>query len=111
MAMPNSDAQPPVIRRSFTLPPTLSDAARSRGSGRNSPDPSVETLFVHHAGKIVAFSPSLGYARSRSASLAASTPEDEPVGTLPWASKTERTIAAGKPTGLLPCPLGMLTAR
>jgi hypothetical protein len=82
------------LHRSFTLPTNLGDTHRSPTTP-TSPDPkTIETLFEHPNGKIVSFSPPLPLGGSR-ASLSPIGTEDELIGVLPWASHTERTIAAG----------------
>ncbi|MCJ1471635.1 hypothetical protein MMC13_000275 [Lambiella insularis] len=86
----------PQFRRSFTLPPKLPDAHRSRSYGKEADRNAVEILFAHHTGRIVSFSSGEIYSRSRSGSLAKAGGETGPVGSLPWASVTEKTLAAGK---------------
>ncbi|KAL6721299.1 hypothetical protein ACLMJK_000401 [Lecanora helva] len=83
----------PSIRRSFTAPiGTTKSAARiTRGPGDD-----AETLYTHSAGKIISFTHSSNAARRHSSvSNGRAEFQEEPSGTLPWASTTERTIAAG----------------
>lgn len=82
---------PPTIRRLFTAP--LPKTSRSI---RDLAEEDAETLYAHNAGKIVSFSPPIsGTRRHSSVEQGHVALQDEPVGTLPWASATERTIAAG----------------
>ncbi|KAI4156448.1 MAG: hypothetical protein LQ340_000263 [Diploschistes diacapsis] len=92
---PSTPAHHPSIQRSFTLPPKLSRSPKSPVTPKSPEGAGVETLFIHHRGKIVSFTTSLGGERSRSASVASTTRQNEPVGALPWRSQTERTVAAG----------------
>ncbi|KZF21864.1 hypothetical protein L228DRAFT_239797 [Xylona heveae TC161] len=83
----------PGLRRSCTLPLKLSDS--SRRASKSSEDPVIETLFVHHSAKVVSFSPpSHVLRRPTTPDYGAADPEDQ-VGTLPWNSTVERTMAAG----------------
>ncbi|KAL8684048.1 MAG: hypothetical protein Q9186_000078 [Xanthomendoza sp. 1 TL-2023] len=88
--------QPPTIRRSFTTPTRSSRTPRASPTTREIAEEEAETLYAHNAGKIVSFNPPYtGTRRHSSVEQAHSAIQDEPVGTLPWASATERTIAAG----------------
>jgi len=83
----------PLIRRSFTAPIRSTKATNPI---REAQADGAETLYAHHAGKIVSFTTSNNSARRHSSvSDGKSDLRQEPVGTLPWASSTERTIAAG----------------
>lgn len=83
---------PPFIRRSFTAPIRSS---RSIPSAEESVD-GAETLYAHGAGKIVSFNnPTSLTQRHSSISDGRAEFQEEPVGTLPWFSTTERTLAAG----------------
>ena len=93
---PESSGSPHFLRRSFTAPIRSTGFARATEPPRQTGGQTVETLYTHNAGRIVSFEAyssvirrhsSLGYGRLDQ--------QDEPVGTLPWASSTERTIAAG----------------
>lgn len=92
---PENTIYPHVMRRSFTAP-TI-----SRGLARTPPnrEPAIEgaeTLFAHPAGKIVSFTTFSTSTRRHSSFIPERTSlQDEPSGTLPWASATERTLAAG----------------
>ena len=83
----------PFIRRAFTAPIKI---ARQALPSQEAEAQGAETLFAHNAAKIVSFSTSTGMGR-RHSSISDSRSEvtEEPTGTLPWASLTERTIAAG----------------
>ena len=82
----------PFIRRSFTAPIR---------SSRSIPLPEetvdgAETLYAHGAGRIVSFNNPTSLARRHSSiSNGRAELQEEPVGTLPWFSTTERTLAAG----------------
>ncbi|KAL8869484.1 MAG: hypothetical protein Q9174_004240 [Haloplaca sp. 1 TL-2023] len=93
---PDHSHAPPSFRRSVTLPYRLIESSRTSPSSHDASRQSAETLYAHNAGKIVSFSPpSAGTKRHSSVDQGHSALQDEPVGTLPWASITERTIAAG----------------
>ncbi|KAL8941649.1 MAG: hypothetical protein Q9216_002111 [Gyalolechia sp. 2 TL-2023] len=86
----------PAFHRSFTAPSRSGDSPRSSPSTRQAVEEEAETLYAHNAGKIVSFNPPFnGTRRHSSVEQGYSALQDEPVGTLPWASPTERTIAAG----------------
>ncbi|KAL8793631.1 MAG: hypothetical protein Q9195_003783 [Heterodermia aff. obscurata] len=86
---PDNAHSPPIIRRAFTVPTRLSSAARSPTEAGAQ---GAETLFAHPRCRIVSFNSGL----KRPSSAGRDQHESaEPVGTLPWASTTERTIAAG----------------
>ncbi|KAL8674518.1 MAG: hypothetical protein Q9168_001110 [Polycauliona sp. 1 TL-2023] len=89
---PNGTAdQPPPFRRLFTAP-----LPKTSPSSRDLAEEAAETLYAHHAGRIVSFSPPLSATRRHSSVEQGHVVlQDEPAGTLPWASATERTIAAG----------------
>ncbi|KAL9041808.1 MAG: hypothetical protein Q9214_003980 [Letrouitia sp. 1 TL-2023] len=97
LAAPSTPDNPqahPSIRRSFTLP------NRPNSSPKSSPPAgaagAIDTLYTHHAARIVFFSPMVGGPRRHSSvEQGHSAQEKDPVGILPWASLTERTIAAG----------------
>ena len=93
---PESSGSPHLLRRSFTAPIRSTGFPRATEPLRDTGGQRVETLYTHPTGRIVSFEAypsatrrhsSLGYGRLDQ--------QDEPVGTLPWASTTERTIAAG----------------
>ncbi|KAL8785740.1 MAG: hypothetical protein Q9213_003207 [Squamulea squamosa] len=89
--LPPTPDQPPTIRRLFTAP-----LPRTSPSTKDISDEDAETLYAHNAGKIVSFSPPItGTRRHSSVEQGHVALQDEPIGTLPWASATERTIAAG----------------
>jgi len=82
-------------RRATTLPSKL--FGRGQSPGGDAAAQSVETLFVYNAAKVVSFSagtvmPSAG---SRPSSSASSGGGIDQIGTLPWASPTERILAFG----------------
>ena len=89
---PERAIQPPFIRRSFTAPiRSLRSAPLSDGTVDG-----AETLYAHAAGKIVSFTnPASLPQRHSSISNGRAELQEEPVGTLPWFSSTERTIATG----------------
>ncbi|KAL9578189.1 MAG: hypothetical protein Q9212_005877 [Teloschistes hypoglaucus] len=96
---PNVSHAPPVFRRSATDPTRLNKSPRPSPSpsSRETAGKSAETLYTHNAGRIVSFTPPFNSARRHSSfDQGISALQDELVGTLPWASATERTIAAGK---------------
>ncbi|KAL9613067.1 MAG: hypothetical protein Q9167_002366 [Letrouitia subvulpina] len=95
---PDNPPSHPSIRRSFTLPDKLNSSPKFSPS----PSPStgvagaIDTLYTHHAARIVFFSLMVeGPRRHSSVEQGHSAQEKDPIGTLPWASLTERTIAAG----------------
>lgn len=93
---PDRPQAPPAFHRSFTVPSRAFDSPRSSPTARQAVEEEAETLYAHNAGKIVSFNPpSSGTRRHSSVEQGYSALQDEPVGTLPWASATERTMAAG----------------
>lgn len=89
---PERASHPPLIRRSFTAPIRSS---RSVPLSDGTVD-GAETLYAHVAGKIVSFNNPTSVARRHSSiSNGRAELQEEPIGTLPWFSTTERTIAAG----------------
>ena len=102
---PDRAPQQPPIRRSFTAP-IRSSKSRFPISEEAAED--TENLFAHNACKIVSFSTSSSYiTKHSSVSDGRSESQDEPVGTLPWRTTTERTIAAGKVKCLVVLPIIM----
>ncbi|MCJ1416742.1 hypothetical protein MMC32_003080 [Xylographa parallela] len=85
----------PLLRRSFTLPPRLANVQQPQSYARSADSDTIVTLFAHPSSKIVKFSPSSNYTKPRSNSHARVDQEDGPIGTLPYASHVERTLAAG----------------
>ena len=96
-ATPENVAPPmPSMRRAFTVPTKLTDHIRARGLTHEAEEQEAETLFAHSSARIVSFSPLLTTSKLRSSpGRGRAEHDDEPIGTLPWASSTERTIAAG----------------
>lgn len=91
---PDRAPQPPAIRRSFTAP---IKSSRSRFPISEEAAEDTENLFAYNACKIVSFNTSSNYATKHSSvSDGRAESQDEPVGTLPWRTTTERTIAAGE---------------
>ncbi len=86
--MESSSPVTPTVRRSFTTPVSKQPS---------SPDPQIETLFIHSSVRIVAFTTSniLPTPRSRPGSSNGSPEGEYEVGTLSWVSRFERTIAVG----------------
>ncbi|KAL9003284.1 MAG: hypothetical protein Q9188_003844 [Gyalolechia gomerana] len=92
---PDRSQAPPAFHRSFTVPSRSNISPRSSPAARQAVEEEAETLYAHNAGKIVSFNPPFnGTRRHSSVEQGYSALQDEPVGTLPWASPTERTIAA-----------------
>ncbi|KAI9723743.1 MAG: hypothetical protein M1812_001043 [Candelaria pacifica] len=85
---------PPVMRRAFTLPTRLTESPNAANPTRREAE-GIEILFAHSSGKIVSFSPNSSTSRPNSSSGHTNRDWEDAVGTLPWASPTERTIAAG----------------
>jgi hypothetical protein len=85
-----------VLRRSFTVPANIANRPKPAASSPSTDgDGGIETLFTHYLAKIVSFTtapdPSKApHARRPSVVLDIDTP-----GSIPWASYTERTLAAG----------------
>ena len=93
---PNHSHALPSFRRAFTVPNTSNISPRSSPTVHETVGEEAETLYAHNAGKIVSFNPPIsGTRRHSSVEQGYSALQDEPVGTLPWASATERTVAAG----------------
>ena len=92
---PKRGAQTPLVRRAFTAPikpatpPSPLQEAEAETKG-------AETLYAHNAAKIISFTISnrSGY-RHSSVSDGRSEFGEAEAGSLPWASLTERTVAAG----------------
>ncbi|KAI9757048.1 MAG: hypothetical protein M4579_003617 [Chaenotheca gracillima] len=85
----------PPVRRSATLPITLSGAADKSSPTQDDLSKVVE-LFAHPSGKIVAFSsPPSMVTRTPPSSGGRRPAESETIGTLPWASRTEKVLCAG----------------
>lgn len=82
-----------VVRRSFTAPPKSRSSPSSTLSIREAETEGAETLFAHHACRIVSFNSSSRVWRRHSSF--ANRGSEEPVGILPWASATETTISTG----------------
>lgn len=94
----NTSHAPPAFRRSATDPTRLNNSPRlpPTPASRETAGGLPETLYIHNAARIVSFTPPfIGARRHSSFNQGHSALQDEPVGTLPWASATERTIAAG----------------
>ena len=91
---PERASGPYLFRRSFTAP---TKSSRTNATIREADPQGAETLYTHPAGKIVAFSvnPNKFTQRHSSVSDTRSDFQDEQAGSLPWASVTERTVAAG----------------
>lgn len=89
---PENAPSPPVIRRAFTVPTKLTGISKAAAKAPEADGQGAETLFAHSRCKIVSFN--AGTKRPISAGRDQPV-NQEPVGTLPWATTTERTIAAG----------------
>jgi hypothetical protein len=80
------------IARSFTLPSKLATPSRNAPTAEIGAADGIETLFVHPTANVVKFTTSgPGSTSPRSAAFSGRA-----AGTLPWASPTERTMAAGQ---------------
>ncbi|KAI9871450.1 MAG: hypothetical protein M1830_002904 [Pleopsidium flavum] len=87
---------PPILRRAFTVPAKLTKSVASKNYSQTAETAVVETLFTHQYGKIISFSPSSSSSRPSSGSGPPRVDSDgDSIGSLPWVSYTERTIAAG----------------
>jgi Inheritance of peroxisomes protein 1 len=84
----------PTIRRVHTLPPSLVERATSPSHGNHAAD-TIESLFTIHFAKVVAFEVAASRSRPGASSGLRGADADGSDGTLPWASPTERTLAAG----------------
>ena len=89
------------IRRSFTAPIKTSRSHLVTSEGKAD---GAETLYAHNAGKIVSFSTSNDAGRRHSSVSNGRADFEDSGGDLPWASATERTIAAGKAVAPLASP-------
>ncbi|KAL8822894.1 MAG: hypothetical protein Q9191_006383, partial [Dirinaria sp. TL-2023a] len=90
---PENAKSPPIFRRAFTVPTRISSLSKATVPLREAEVQGAETLFAHEYCRIVSFS--TGFRRpSSSGGGYNGNLEEDPVGTLPWASLTERTIAA-----------------
>jgi len=97
---PDNARSPPIIRRAFTAPTRFARYPRDPTPIRDPQVQGAETLFAQDRCRIVSFS--CGVKRPTSSGSSHNDKLHEPVGVLPWASLTERTIAAGnKPTALM----------
>ena len=97
---PSTPEQPPAPRlglgRSATLPSKFLAGSARRSSEPASPGPSdCETLFVHPTVKVVKFDAKPTGASRPSLSPGRGDARND-VGTLPWTTPTEMTVAAGK---------------
>jgi len=85
------------LRRSFTVPPKLSTPTRQSTAEIGAAD-GIETLYVHPSTKVVSFSTAQSSSRPNSSSSSGRygfDPDADVIGTLPWGTATERTLAAG----------------
>lgn len=96
---PDNAKSPPIIRRAFTAPTRLAGYPRVATPIRDAQAQGAETLFAQDRCRIVSFSS--GVKQPRNLGSSHNDRLNEPVGVLPWASLTERTIAAGEPNVLL----------
>ncbi|KAF2102239.1 hypothetical protein NA57DRAFT_73671 [Rhizodiscina lignyota] len=89
----------PVSLRSSTVPTKLieghSTSSPTSATGTVGTDKDLEILFAHVSGKIVSFTTSSSTSRPSSSSSRGTAADKDVIGTLPWASPTERTVAAG----------------
>lgn len=110
---PENSGSPHVLRRSFTAPIRSTGFSKVTEPFRETEGEGAETLFTHSAGRIVSFNAYPSVVRRRSnLGHGILDKQEEPVGSLPWVSTTERTIAAGSTlsvqyifvlTYLIPC--------
>ena len=85
-----------ALNRSFTVPSKLATSSRTAPAAEIGAADGIETLYVHPNASIVKFSTAgPGSRPSSSAGSPRSSLGQQNGGTLPWASPTERTIAAG----------------
>lgn len=85
-----------LARRSFTAPPKSKSSPSSISSIREAEAEGAETLFAHHACRIVSFNLSNRvWRRHSSFAHRGSELSTEPVGILPWASAIETTVSTG----------------
>lgn len=92
--MASSAPSTPLVRRSVTAPLRSTDSSR-RDSLPLSPDPQIETLYAHPYAKVLSFN-AVDPLEARPVADNGSSPTDEEPGTLPWSSRSERTIAVGE---------------
>lgn len=93
---PENTGSPRVLRRSFTAPIRSTGFSKLTEPFRETEGEGAETLFTHNAGRIVSFNTYPSQERRHSSlGHGIRDQQDEPVGSLPWISTTERTIAAG----------------
>lgn len=102
MQVPSSPSTPQntnpshAVRRSFTAPPKSKSSPSSILAIREAEAEGAETLFAHHACRIVSFNlSSRVWRRHSSLTNRGSELSTEPVGILPWASTTETTVSTG----------------
>ena len=106
---PESSSSPHLLRRSFTAPIRSTGFSRTTEPPRQTGEQTIETLYTHNAGRIVSFEAySSAFRRQSSLGYGRLDQQDEPVGTLPWASTTERTIAAGNTSLISKLPIRFL---
>ncbi|MCJ1351709.1 MAG: hypothetical protein MMC33_001693 [Icmadophila ericetorum] len=89
-------ANPGPIRRSFTTPASFAGLSRPRSSPQEKQSGSRETLFVCGQGKVVEFSPTNASLLSPRSRRSSGVTEVAPVGSLPWASRTEKLPTVGR---------------
>ncbi|CAK4032155.1 hypothetical protein DOTSEDRAFT_72910 [Lecanosticta acicola] len=90
---PKSTPRKAALTRSFTLPSKVATTSRTAPSAEIGAAEGIETLHVHPNGKVVKFTTS---ATSRpGSSTGIPSPGGQHAGTLPWATLTEQTLAAG----------------
>lgn len=82
------------MRRSATTPLRPKEPLR-RDSLPTSPDPQIETLYAHPYAKVLSFN-AVAPSDARPISRDSSVSVDEAPGSLPWTSRSERTIAVGE---------------
>lgn len=97
--LPSSLPTQSMMKRAVTLP--LRPSTSSNWTQREKPESSdsIESLYIHPSVRIVSFESfdsSSGFQRRSSLNTPNLADVEEEVGTLPWTSTFERTIAVGK---------------
>lgn len=92
-------AAPPKARqvgRAFSSSYVETGTVGPRSSGNAASSNGVEILFSHDAGRVVAFSPPINAVQTPTRTRGEQPQEEQPSGSLPWTSPTERLISYGK---------------
>ncbi|KAH9841299.1 Inheritance of peroxisomes protein 1 [Teratosphaeria destructans] len=90
---PTAKSHRTAVNRSFTVPAKMATTSPNGPTAEIGAAQGIETLYVHPSANVIKFTTSGPWSRSRSSGDRPSSSSGG--GTLPWASLTERTMAAG----------------